>query len=182
MISTMRYPMMAAAIARAMPVLPEVASISVSPGRMSPRSSASRIIDSAGRSLTEPAGLLPSSLSRMVLPVSPVMRCSRTSGVLPTQSAMVGNSVFIVHPSTGTTGTELPPASFSIYDNGNRKRDANIEHACDETSAGHGHQGPPAADDAVADCTDGAGDGRLFQLAAAARDRTAAAPARVDDR
>src|SRR5690606_34679880 len=77
---------------------------------------------------------------------------------------------------------ELPPASFSIYDNGNRKRDANIEHACDETSAGHGHQGPPAADDAVADCTDGAGDGRLFQLAAAARDRTAAAPARVDDR
>ena len=46
-----------------MPVLPDVASISVSPGLMSPRFSASTIIDSAGRSLTEPAGLLPSSLA-----------------------------------------------------------------------------------------------------------------------
>jgi hypothetical protein len=40
--------MMAAAIASAMPVLPLVASISVSPGLISPRSSAPRIIDSAG--------------------------------------------------------------------------------------------------------------------------------------
>src|SRR3989344_3874087 len=59
---------MAAAIASAMPVLPDVASISVSPGRMSPRSSARRIIDSAGLSLTDPAGLLPSSLPRTTLP------------------------------------------------------------------------------------------------------------------
>ncbi|MNN83664.1 hypothetical protein D3C81_2007400 [compost metagenome] len=78
-------------MARAMPVLPEVASISVSPGRMSPRSSAWLIIDSAGRSFTEPAGLLPSSLTSRVLEVSPGRRCRRTSGVLPTQSAMVGN-------------------------------------------------------------------------------------------
>ncbi len=48
------------------------------------------IIDSAGRSLTEPAGLLPSSLSSTVLRVSPARRCRRTSGVLPMQSAMVG--------------------------------------------------------------------------------------------
>src|SRR6478735_1455993 len=38
-----------------MPVLPEVASIRVSPGLISPRSSARRIMLIAGRSLTEPA-------------------------------------------------------------------------------------------------------------------------------
>jgi hypothetical protein len=59
---------MVAAIASAMPVLPLVASIRVSPGLISPRCSARRIIDSAGRSFTEPAGLLPSSLARMTLP------------------------------------------------------------------------------------------------------------------
>src|SRR6266536_2845171 len=37
-----------------MPVLPEVASISVSPGLIVPRFSASTTIDSAGRSLTDP--------------------------------------------------------------------------------------------------------------------------------
>src|SRR5574343_1714802 len=76
-----------------MPVLPEVASISVSPGLMSPRASAREIIDSAGRSLTEPAGLLPSSLARMTLPRRslsvPGMRTRRTSGVLPTKSCRV---------------------------------------------------------------------------------------------
>ena len=51
-----------------MPVLPEVASISVSPGLISPRSSARRIMLIAGRSFTEPAGLLPSSLPRITLP------------------------------------------------------------------------------------------------------------------
>ncbi|MNY66510.1 hypothetical protein D3C86_2039500 [compost metagenome] len=77
-------------MARAMPVLPEVASIRVSPGRISPRSSARVIIDSAGRSFTEPAGLLPSSFNSKVLEVLPGRRCKRTSGVLPTQSAIVG--------------------------------------------------------------------------------------------
>ena len=85
---------MAAAIAKAMPVLPDVASISVSPGRISPRSSARRIIDSAGRSLTDPAGLLPSSLPSTTLPRAALswapMRCSATSGVLPTASSIVG--------------------------------------------------------------------------------------------
>ncbi len=79
---------MAAAIARAMPVLPLVASIRVSPGRMAPRSWARRIIDSAGRSLTEPAGLLPSSLASTTLLVLPGMRFRRTSGVLPTKSSI----------------------------------------------------------------------------------------------
>src|SRR3990167_7426527 len=80
-------------MASAMPVLPEVASISVSPGLMSPRASAWTIIDSAGRSLTEPAGLLPSSLARMTLLrwslAAPGMRTRRTSGVFPTKSCRV---------------------------------------------------------------------------------------------
>src|SRR6266700_6967674 len=80
---------MAAAIASAMPVLPEVASMSVSPGLIVPRFSASTTIDSAGRSLTDPAGLLPSSFASRTLEVCPGRRCSRTSGVLPTVSSMV---------------------------------------------------------------------------------------------
>src|SRR5574343_1410350 len=84
---------MEAAMARAISVLPEVASISVSPGLMSPRASARMIIDSAGRSFTEPAGLLPSSLARMTLPrlsfSAPGMRTRRTNGVFPTKSCRV---------------------------------------------------------------------------------------------
>src|SRR5208283_2553460 len=87
--STILYPRIAAAIASAMPVLPDVASMSVSPGSIVPRLSASTTIDSAGRSLTEPAGLLPSSLASSTLLVAPGRRCSRTSGVLPTVSSMV---------------------------------------------------------------------------------------------
>ena len=85
---------MAAAMASAMPVLPDVASISVSPGLMSPRSCARWIIDTAGRSLTDPAGLLPSSLPSTTLPrdlfSSAPMRCNATIGVLPMVSSMVG--------------------------------------------------------------------------------------------
>jgi hypothetical protein len=85
---------MAAIIASAMPVLPLVASIRRSPGRISPRSSARRIIDRAGRSFTEPPGLFPSSLPRMTLPrrafSSPGMRCRRTSGVLPIVRSIEG--------------------------------------------------------------------------------------------
>src|SRR5512134_3092298 len=89
MIRIMRKPRIAATIASAMPVLPLVASISVSPGLMRPRSSALRIIHRAGRSFTEPAGLLPSNLHSTTLVVSPGSRLSRTSGVLPTVSSMV---------------------------------------------------------------------------------------------
>ena len=73
-----------------MPVLPEVASISVSPGLMSPRFSASHDHRDAGRSFTDPAGLLPSSLASTTLVVSPGMRCRRTSGVLPMVDSSVG--------------------------------------------------------------------------------------------
>src|SRR5882757_9288754 len=72
-----------------MPVLPLVASIKVSPGLISPRRSAPITIESAGRSFTDPAGLLPSSFARSVLVVAPGMRCSRTSGVLPTNWSSV---------------------------------------------------------------------------------------------
>src|SRR4051812_17743677 len=72
-----------------MPVLPLVASMSVSPGLMRPRFSAPRIMESAGRSFTEPAGLLPSSLASTMLAVLPGMRCRRTSGVLPTKCSSV---------------------------------------------------------------------------------------------
>src|SRR3954471_8351292 len=71
-----------------MPVLPEVGSIRVSPGLISPRASAWRIIEIAGRSLTEPAGLLPSSFARIAfLFFWPGSRCSLTSGVLPMKSS-----------------------------------------------------------------------------------------------
>src|SRR4051812_23346325 len=89
MTSTIRYPRIAATIASAMPVLPLVASISVSPGLISPRRSAPRIIESAGRSLTDPAGLLPSSFASSALELRPGMRCSRTRGVLPTNFSRV---------------------------------------------------------------------------------------------
>ena len=80
---------MAAAIANAMPVLPLVASIKVSPTLMSPRASARLIIFNAGRSLTEPAGLLPSNFTSKVLPVCAPKRCNLTKGVLPTHCASV---------------------------------------------------------------------------------------------
>jgi hypothetical protein len=76
-------------MASAMPVLPLVGSIRVSPGLIRPRSSARFTIDSAGRSFTDPAGLSPSSLQSSTLVVSPGSRLSRTSGVLPTVSSMV---------------------------------------------------------------------------------------------
>ena len=52
---------------------------------------------SAGRSLTEPAGLLPSNLTKIVLLVFPGKRWSRTNGVLPTKDSIVGK---IVSPET----------------------------------------------------------------------------------
>lgn len=66
-----------------MPVLPLVASINTSPGLISPRFSASTIIESAARSFTEPAGLLPSSFNQTSLPLFGPIRCNFTRGVLP---------------------------------------------------------------------------------------------------
>src|SRR5689334_3599188 len=76
-------------MASAMPVLPLVASMRVAPGLIAPRRSAPRIMDSAGRSLTDPAGLLPSSFAKSAFEVRPGMRCRRTSGVLPTKCSSV---------------------------------------------------------------------------------------------
>ena len=59
-----RYPLVAAASARPIPVLPEVGSISVSPGLMRPDASASRIIWRPMRSLTDPPALKNSHLAR----------------------------------------------------------------------------------------------------------------------
>src|SRR5262249_11672453 len=78
--------------ASAMPVLPDVESMIVLPGRSLPLRSPSRTIHTAGRSFTEPPGLKPSSLATMrTRGDTPV--CSRrisTSGVLPTRSGMAG--------------------------------------------------------------------------------------------
>jgi hypothetical protein len=75
-----------AAIAIEMPVLPEVGSRIVHPGRRVPSFSASSIIRNAGRSLIEPVGLRSSSLAhRRTSGVGE--RCGNpTSGVLPTEA------------------------------------------------------------------------------------------------
>jgi hypothetical protein len=85
-------PLIAAAMASAMPVLPLVASMIVSPFLIAPRRSASLSMCSAGRSFAEPAGLWPSSLARMMLEVLPGRCWRRTIGVPPTSSATVGNA------------------------------------------------------------------------------------------
>jgi hypothetical protein len=52
-------------MARAMPVLPELDSSTVTPGPSRPSFSASSTIALAARSLTDPPGFWPSSLARM---------------------------------------------------------------------------------------------------------------------
>ncbi len=66
-----------------MPVLPAVPSTMVPPGFSRPDASASRMIASAARSLTEPPGFMNSALPRMAQPVASEARRSRISGVLP---------------------------------------------------------------------------------------------------
>ncbi len=75
--------MRAQIIASEIPVLPEVGSRIVWPGRISPFSSASSISDRATRSLTEPVGLNDSILAQMRTPGLGDRRRSSTSGVLP---------------------------------------------------------------------------------------------------
>src|SRR3954467_13387466 len=66
-----------------MPVLPEVGSRIVWPGRIRPFSSASSIMLRATRSLTEPVGLNDSILAQMRTPGLGESGGSSTSGVLP---------------------------------------------------------------------------------------------------
>ena len=73
-----------------MPVFPLVASRIVIPGRSRPLRSPSRIIQSAGRSLTEPPGFKCSALARICTPAgkSCVIFRNRTNGVLPILDSM----------------------------------------------------------------------------------------------
>ena len=70
-----------------MPVLPDVGSRIVQPGRSSPSFSACSTMYSAGRSLTEPVGLRSSSLAHSRTSGDGDSRGSPTSGVLPTESS-----------------------------------------------------------------------------------------------
>src|SRR5580698_5478767 len=77
-------------MANPMPVLPEVGSMRIwsgSPGRSTPRRSASSISDSATRSFTEPPGFCPSSLMAMRARGLGLNALMSTSGVLPIRSS-----------------------------------------------------------------------------------------------
>ena len=82
MIATKGYPFTAQTIASAIPVLPDVGSMTVCPGLRTPRRSASSIIAIASRSLTELIGLKASHLTYIVVPAG-ARRLMRTTGVFP---------------------------------------------------------------------------------------------------
>src|SRR5512146_2635832 len=73
-----------------MPVLPEVASITVCPGLSSPDFSAASITPSARRSLTEPSGLNASILTNRLTPFGANLLI-RTTGVRPIVSRILAN-------------------------------------------------------------------------------------------
>ena len=82
---TTLYPRAAPTIAKATPVLPEVASIMVPPGLSCPEASAASTIERAIRSLTEEAGLKASTFATISAP--PLFkRLMRTRGVPPMRS------------------------------------------------------------------------------------------------
>ncbi len=74
-------------MASEMPVLPEVGSRIVQPGRSSPSFSACSIIFSAGRSLIEPVGLRSSSFAQSRTSGVGDSPGSPTSGVPPTEAS-----------------------------------------------------------------------------------------------
>ena len=86
MTMTVRYPMAFPTSASPIPVLPAVPSTIVPPGRSWPCASASSMMNSAARSLTDWPGFMNSALPRMVHPVTSdaLRRC--TSGVFPISS------------------------------------------------------------------------------------------------
>jgi hypothetical protein len=101
---------MRAAIARPVPVLPEVGSISVPPGLSRPSRSAASTRRSATRSLIDPPGLKYSILAT-ICGVSPApMRARRTSGVSPMVSrieSLMSASVDVRLGSTAAMGRTL---------------------------------------------------------------------------
>ena len=88
MVTTSGYPLAAQTMARPMPVLPLVASMTVWPGFSAPDFSAASITPSARRSLTEPSGLKASTLTYRFTPAG-ARRLMRTTGVLPIVSRML---------------------------------------------------------------------------------------------
>src|ERR671929_113050 len=77
---------MRAAIARPVPVLPDVGSMIVPPGRSRPSRSAASIRRIATRSLIDPPGLKYSTFATTCGATPAAIRDSRTSGVFPTVS------------------------------------------------------------------------------------------------
>ncbi len=82
-----------------MPVLPAVPSTMTPPGRNSPRFTASSMMKSAARSLTDWPGFMNSALPRIVQPVAAETRSSLISGVLPIASITPLRSCIAYVPS-----------------------------------------------------------------------------------
>ncbi len=88
MVATNGWPFAAQTMASAMPVLPEVASMTVWPGFSVPLRSASLMMAKASRSFTEAIGLNDSTLTYISTWSGP-MRFSRMTGVLPIVSRIL---------------------------------------------------------------------------------------------
>ena len=83
---TVLKPIAAPTMQRPMPVLPAVPSTIVPPGLSLPERTASKIMASAARSLTEPPGFMNSALPRIVQPVASEAALSLMRGVRPMAS------------------------------------------------------------------------------------------------
>src|SRR6185295_16196834 len=113
-------------MASAIPVLPEVESRIVFPGVSRPEARPSSIILSAGRSLTEPPGLKPSSLPSRRTPGATPSRIVRssTSGVFPTSWSAEGTTL---GPSSGAAGRpSTARAGSRLASSGDRRNDRQL--------------------------------------------------------
>src|SRR5262249_38602576 len=113
--NTQRYPFSAATMASATPVLPEVGSMIVPPGRSAPEASAASTMRSAIRSFTDPPGLKYSTLASTAgaprpAPPSPrvTVRSLTTAACPPT---MLRGHWWTARdiPPPGTLGQRAPP-------------------------------------------------------------------------
>ena len=80
-------------MASEMPVLPEVGSRIIWPGRSRPSRSAPSIMNFAMRSFTDPVGFSPSSLARMRTPGTGESCEISTTGVSPIMSSTLSYSI-----------------------------------------------------------------------------------------
>src|SRR5476651_2359829 len=92
-----------------MPVLPAVPSTIAPPGLRAPLATASWMIASAARSLTDPPGFMNSALPRIVHPVSSEAALSWISGVRPIASTTEGLNFMAASrsPGSGLTKTNV---------------------------------------------------------------------------